>query len=437
MSDLVRQAVTILFARGFIRIAQLVAFLLLARFMTPAEFGWFGILTTAMTLAAMLGSLGLRQSFTYEIGQKRMTSGEAAGTTLALWPLLTLASAAVIYLLYGNQIPGLSSLETGSLIVLGVAGTMFVTLIQGVYLGRGDINAFSFSETLPRLALMVFAAGLALMASVTLATALWAHVGGFVLAIPVALWLALRGAGKPLPRFDRLGGMLGYGLIFAFNLFLITLCSRISMFVIEHHSGAEAAGQFFAAVRVNEIFLEAATALGMVLFSNAARQEQGVSVLGRNARIACWIFWSFTAAAIVVALFGPFLLRTLLGSDYAPAGTTLQILAFGLAPAAACKVIYPTLAGQGKPFFGTPVIILSLLINLSLAFVLVPGLGVYGGAWALVVGQYFLLGGYVLSCRRLENIHLRDFVVPRVDDLKQTIRVLRSKIPKFHHRTIN
>ncbi|WP_338608850.1 oligosaccharide flippase family protein [Pelagibacterium nitratireducens] len=437
MSDLVRQAVTILFARGFIRIAQFVAFLLLARFMTPAEFGWFGIVTTAMTLAAMLGSLGLRQSFTYEIGQKRMTPGEAVGTTLVLWPVLTLFSAAVIYLLYGDQIPGLSSLQTGGLIVLGVAATMFVMLIQGVYLGRGDINAFSFSETLPRIALMIFAAGLALTASVTLFTALWAHVGGFVLAVPVALWLALRGAGKPLPRLDRLGGMLGYGLIFAFNLFVITLCSRISMFVIENYWGAEAAGQFFAAVRVNEIFLQAATALGMVLFSNAARQEPGVSVLGRNARIACWIFWFFLALAILVAFAAPQLLTIILGGNYAPAGTALQILAFGLAPAAAGKVIYPTLAGQGKPFFGTPVIIFSLLINLGLAFALVPTLGVHGGAWALVVGQYVLLAGYMVSCRRLENIPFRTFLVPRIYDLKQSVRIMRSKIPNVLRRTNN
>ncbi len=429
-----RQAFTVLFARGFIRIAQLVSFFILARFMTTGEFGWFGILTTAMALAATLGSLGIWQSFTYEIGQKRLTAGEAGGTAIMIWPVLASLAAAAVFAVYGRHVPGVSNIEAGILILLGVGGMMLMMLMQGVYLGRGDIKAFSLSETLPRLALMLLALGLALTANVALATALWAHAASYILIVPIMLWLALRGAGKIAPRLDRLGAMLKYGLILAFNLFLNILSRNLSMFVIAFFSGTAAAGLFFAAIRLSEIFLEAAAAMGMVLFSDATRQAEGASVLARNARIACWMFWLFLMLAGAVALAATPLLTLLLGAGYAPAGAALQIMALGLAPAAGAKIIYPTIAGRGRPLFGTPVLVVSLLVTLALAWILVPSLGIEGGAWALVAGQYVLYFGYVASSRIFFGVPVRDFIVPRSADMMAIWHLVRAKILRFSNK---
>lgn len=425
MTGVITQAVTVLSARGIIRLAQFVTFVLLARFLTPEEFGWFGIITTALILAATLGSLGFRQSFAYQIGQKKMTPGEANGTAIVLWPLFTAVSAAVVVALYSQRVPSLSAPETILLIVVGVAGTMYLTLAQGTYLGRGRIRDFSITETMPRLALLLFVVILVGTGSITLSSALWAHVGGFCIALPVVAYLAWKGAGKLGTRFDLIGPMLGYGLVFAINLFLITLCTRVSIFIIEHHSGAELAGQFFAAARVNEIFLEAATAFGMVLFSNAARQTEPASILTRNARISCWLFWSFWALALTVIAIAPILVKVMLGPAYSSAGPALQILALGLAPAAAAKVIYPTLAGAGKPYFGTPVILASLTVNVSIALLLIPEYGLAGGAIALVCGQYLLFIGYVILCRYRYQIDIKNFLVPRRQDI---VRISRKSL---------
>lgn len=428
--ELAKQALTVLFGRGVIRVAQFVAFLIFARMLSPEDFGWFGILTTAMLLAATLGSLGLRQSIAYEVGQKRLTVGEALGTALAVWPLLALASGVVVFLLYGRDLPKCTPLQAAGIIFIGVGSAILLMMLQGKFLGDGAINSFSLSESIPRVALMLFAGALLLLGGVDLQTALWAHVGGYAIAIPVALWLAFRGAGRISIRLRRLGGMLRYGVVFAINLLLITLCSRISMFIIERISGPAAAGEFFAAVRVHEIFLEVATALGMVLFSNAARREEGAAVLGRSARIACWMFWLFVALAGFVALAAPLVLTMLIGSKYAAAGPVLQILALCLAPAAASKIIYPTLAGSGRPAFGTPVIIACLVANIGLAVVLVPGSGAIGGAIALVVGQYVLFAGYVLLCRFRFGLPVALFLVPRWSDAKIISQAVVKKLTR-------
>nr|WP_313777346.1 oligosaccharide flippase family protein [Mycobacterium sp.] len=430
LNEIVRQVFIVLFGRGIVYLAQFVTFLIFARLMSPDEFGWFGIVTTGITLACLLGGSGLRQSFGYEIGQKLRTPGEAAGTALGLWLPIALACAAAVYLPYGRQLPGLSDVESGAIIVVGVAALLLVFLMQGVSLGRGDIGAYSTSEAVPRVASMILAIVLALTAGVTLQSALWAQSAGFVLAAPAVSWLARRGAGRLRINLRGLGDTFRFGMTFAINLLLITLCSRLSMFVIEHYRGAAAAGEFFAAARVNEIFLEAATAVGLVLFSNAARQDNSLSVLNRNARIGCWMFWLFMAFSGVVALAAPSLMTLLAGSEYAAAGPALQILALSLAPTAATKVIYPSLSGSGHPHFGTPAIVIGLAVTTGLAIALVPSMGVNGGALALVLGQYVLFAGYVVTCRFRFDIPLRDLLLPRWEDTKRSWRLVSSRLSR-------
>ena len=430
MKGLFRDAFAILFARGFIRLAQLVSFVLLARLLSPAEFGWFGLVTTAITLAALLGSLGLRQSLAFQIGRELIDVGEGTATTVAVWPLQAIISAAVVYLIYGTSLPGLSPVTSGGAIFVGVAGTMLLMVLQGVLLGRGDIRAFSVTETIPRVLLAMFALLMAVTATTSILSAIWAYALTFALTIPLAIQLALRGVLGFRPNLGRLKGLVGYGIVFATNLFLLMLGSRLSMFVIEHHLDAAAAGLFFAAVRVNEIVLEAATAVGLALFSRSVRDTRTDLVLEGTARVACWIFWSFTLTSLFIAMLAPLVLNLLLGSGYSGAGDALRLLSIGLGAAAANKIIYPAIAGQGRPLFGTPTMLASLLANLLLAFWLVPWLGIIGGALALVLGQCLMFIGYIITCRVMFNLNPMDFLLPNVVDLNRVFKSIQTMIRK-------
>lgn len=387
-------------------------------------------MTTVISVAALLGSLGLRASFGYEIGQKHRTVGEAAGTALALWLPLTSLAATGVWLLYGRQLPSLSLIQSAAIITVSVAGSLLIILMQGVYLGRGDIRMFALSETMPGLVLTGFTTALAVLSAVSLQSALWAYSASFVLAAPVVVWLALRGGGQLRVSFRQLGRSVRYGVVYAINLVLTTISARVAMFIIEFFIGAASAGQFFAAVRLNEMVLEAATVVGVVLFSNAARQEAGVSVLHRNARISAWMFWLFMIIAVLVGISAPLLINLLAGSEYPAAGPALQIMAIGMAPTAASKIVYQTLSGSGNAKFGTPVIVASLLATLIFSFVLVPSMGINGGAIALVVGRYILFIGYVISCRSRYGIPVRDLLWPRAQDARLLWTHIGDRLPR-------
>lgn len=430
MKELASQAFTVLFGKGLIRVSQFVAFILIARFLTPSEFGWFGIVATSVTLAATLGSLGLRQSIAYNIGQGIITPREATLTALLLWPLLGGISALVVWGLLARDAPSSDVIGLAFVVCTSVAAAILIMLLQGVPLGQGRIRAFTTTDTTPRTALMVIATILAVTGLMTLTSALWAQAVGYLIAIPSALWFALRGGGAFRTRFSLLPSMLKYGAVFAVNLFLITLCTRISMFFIQSSIGDAAAGQFYAASRVNEIFLEAATALGMVLFSNAARTENKRQTIAASARLSAWLLWFFFALAIVVYFTAPIVVQVLLGSDYQAAAPALQLLAFGLAPAAASKIIYPTIAGTGSPLFGTPVIAASVAVTTALAYFLVPSLGVTGGALAVIIGQLLLYIGYAGTAAWKYGVPWTDFFFFRRADVNASWKALARTLTR-------
>jgi len=434
MNSLIRDAFIIVFARGFIRLSQLLTFLLLARFLTPTEFGWFGLITTAIVLAATVGSLGLRQSVAYEIGRRYLTPGEGTATILMVWPILAGISSAVVSAFYIRDSSEMGMGSAIGAIGVGVFSTMLLMMLQGVYLGRGDIRAFSSSETTPRVILAVLTVVIVATSQVSISTAMWSYSTAFAAAACLAFVLARKDKTPLTARPERLGKLFGYGAAFSINLFLITLCSRISMFMLEHEFGAAHAGNFFAAIRVNDIVLEAATAFGLVVFSKAVKDSDTSRVATRSARVACWAFWTFTIGAASVAFVAPSVLEIAIGNQYAEAGEALIILAFGLGAASANKIIYPSIAGQGRPLFGTPVIIFSLVVNIFSAFALVPRHGVRGGAVALVIGQYVMLVGYIITCRLKFGTPVKLFFVPERADLIRLRDFMRANAIRFMKR---
>jgi O-antigen/teichoic acid export membrane protein len=302
---------------------------------------------------------------------------------------------------------------------------MFIMLAQGTFLGRGEIGRFSFVETLPRVLLAVLVVALVLLQWVTLENSLWLYSISFALIAPVSLIFVLRGVSGFRARLDALPRMAGYGLAFALNLSMVLLNVRIGVFLLERLSGAEAAGLYFAATRVNEIFLEAATAFGLVIFSRAVRTDEAGDIVRRNARIACWIFWCFLLGGLAVAALAPFLVGLVLGGGYAGAVPLLQIAALALGPSAAVKIIYPSIAGQGKPWLGTVILALTLGLNMLAAWALIGGMGAAGAALALVIAQYAALAMYAVLLKFKFGVRMRVLFIPSRSDAANLAAVLK------------
>lgn len=430
MRDLLKHAVTVLFGRGLVRIAQLLTFLLLARLLTPEEFGWFGILTSAVAIATPLAALGLRQAFAHDIGGKRLTEGEALGATLVLTPVLAALAALALWHLYGQSIPGLTPAVSAIVLSVACLGSLAINLSQGIALGKGDIRTFATTDALPSLLLTVATASLAALGFLSFGTVLLAYASSFALLLPYIFLRSRTTATIALPSAAATGKMMRYGIFFALNLFVIALNSRGGIIVLEQVSGAEQSGQLFAAMRLNDVLIEGAIAFGMVVFSRTVRANSAADSVSQSARIASWVFITFLLASIGIAFLAGPIIFLLLGSEYASATTALQLLCIGLGPAAASKIVYPAIAGTGQPLVGMPVLLVSVLVNVGLAFLLGPHYGAAGVALAFSLSQIIVYVGYAIAIGRRYKLPLREFFVPRRADAAALLRVATRLLPR-------
>jgi O-antigen/teichoic acid export membrane protein len=152
MSGITAQAAIVMLGRVFVRALQFLTFIILARHLTPEEFGWFGIVTSAIAMSATIGSLGLRQSLALKVGQGAMTACSGISTILIAWvPLSLIASISVVYV-YVSEIPKVEFYFISAILAAGTSLSMLLLKLQGVFLGQGRIREFSYSDVLPNTA---------------------------------------------------------------------------------------------------------------------------------------------------------------------------------------------------------------------------------------------------------------------------------------------
>lgn len=395
--SLLTRIATVFLGRSSARLAQFLAFVLLGWMMTPAEFGWYGILTASIVLTSQLCSIGLRQSSAVDLGKGGASSGEIFANLLVVWPGLSLAAAAIVIVITPDTV---QAAGFPMIVYLASLGAMAVILMQGVLLGLGKTGAFGLSDSLMPLLLLAGTGLLYLTGQGLPVMVLLIMAGSQLLAGLAAIALALRWSGVSRPAPAGIWPMLRHGFLFSINIFLILLSTRVSLFIVGALLSAEAAGQFFVGQRLADVLGEIAMAAGFVLFSDMVRASDKNAVLQGNVRLASMMLWIFNLAAVLVVLLAAPFVQLTFGAAYSEAIPVLQITAMAIGPIAATKLIYPSLASMGRPGWGTPALLASIAGNITLSLVMVPAWGLVGAAVALVVSQYLLLAGYMLSLNR-------------------------------------
>lgn len=405
----------VLLGRTTARAAQFVVFVILARMLKPGDFGLYGIFMTSVLLASTLGSIGLRQAVAHRVGQQTMAHGDALGNLLALWLGLSLLAAIGVFATIGLPIPGTTIGFTSVVTILSVLGAMAVVLMQGLLLGLGRTACFSISDTLLPLALIVSTGAMFMTNTITFERVLIAATVSQIIAGLVSIHMSGKGAWRDMRvKLPQVPGLVRHGITFSVNIFLIALSARLSLYVIETQLSYHEAGLFFAGQRIGDMLTEAATAVGFVLFSDIVRTSDAREITLRNVRISCWILWIFSMGALGMIWLAKPLILLLLGSKYAASANVLSITALSIGPTSSTKVIYPTIAGQGRPGWGSPAIVVSILINFVVCWFLIPRYGLDAASWALLLSQVTLFLGYAAVIRFKFHIGWKDILVPRM-----------------------
>lgn len=424
MASLAVKAGVVSASRLLTRGSQLVAFVILARVLSPSDFGAYGVVTSAIFLAALIGNMGLRQAIAKAIGSNTLAPGEAATTALMCWPFLGVLCCIGLYISNSDQLNALGSISLGSVFTATLA-VMLITLLQGVLLGKGNANEFALLDTAPRLIQTLAVIVLWLTDYLSITTVFISFALSFLLFVPQAFRFSYADSARCRARVDAIIPLVRSGFLFALSLFIIMFQSRVGLFILDDAASTHAVGQFFAAQRASEIILDASTATAIVLFSEAARSSDPHVAAREAVKVSVSLFIAFTIIGIGVAAAAPFIVRIALGSSYAGAEEALTILSLGLGPTAAARVVSSMLAGLGRPNVSAAVASLGLAVNVALCLAITPRWGASGAAVALVGGQSVSCVAYIVVLRHLFGLRLND-LLPSLSNLLQKLRRLSA-----------
>jgi O-antigen/teichoic acid export membrane protein len=424
-------------SRGLLISANLVTFVLLARVMDGADFGTYGVFTSAIFLVEAGGHLGLRQAMAHQIGQGQTDVPEALGSVLLVWPIMGLVCGLLVWMAMDS---GLA--EGGRWVWLGpallaCAAVVLSSMCQGFFLGTGRVGYFGLVETLPRVLVLLGVLVLALLGQVDALAQSWLFAVCFGVAGMVAFRLAngVKDAGRPRYSIDATWNLIRRGWPFALLLFVLILNTRISMFILAGKLDVTAAGQYFAALRLNDLILQVAASTGLVLFSHAARSSDPQLALVRAVSVTRWGIWIAVIVAAVGLAAMPILVPLVLGGDFAATVPILALLLLALPFAAFCKIVSPTLAGLDRPLLGVLAVVPAIAVNAFICMLLVEPLGAVAGGIALMASQIVMAIGLGAVLVTRYGIRPRDMLLPGADAGPRLAAALAKVSRKVTRRT--
>ena len=360
-----------------------------ARNLTPAEYGYFGAFWSLSLLVGFGAFLPVEQ----ELARLSPVAAMGAATRVALGlagvELLLVAAASPVLLDALGGRPW-AVVAVGALCLVS-AGQF---LVRGALIGSGRLAWHGGLLVVDTALRVLFALGLGFAVVTDSAGFAWTLVAAIALAHLPVLFL--------LPRTGNGGVTTAEFLRSALPLLLGSVCAQLLLnglpvVVAATATDSAAAGRFLAAFLLVRVPLFVAVPLQTALLPSLTKLSQDGGLGRALARLTAALAAFGLVGAVFAGLLGPWLVRLVFGDSYVLAGGDLVLMAIGVtahlglivttqalvASALHAKVAWAWLAGIAGAA-ATFAVVPDLLLRAELSFLVGSGLG-----WA--VGMFLLI----------------------------------------------
>ncbi len=344
--------------------------------------GTFALGATVIgTVAALTG--GLTAATAYQVSNQKRPPATVLinGGTLALG-LGAFAMAA------GFLGAGTLSGEAGRLSIAIGAGSAAIivnSVLAGVFLGNGALIRYNLALVAPPLlSLAAILVGFLVFDRRSPEAALGEFAIGQWLATPLLMLSGFTSGGLQAARFDRtlIDQVWRFSLLAGVSSGVSFLNYRADLFIVEYFEGKSGAGIYSNAVLIAETVWQFSGSLALATYARIGGLDQGeaANLTARVMRHSLVILGVVCAGLFIVA---DLLVGLLFDPEFEPMAPALRILLpgaglYGLAAAFSGYYTYQ----RGKPWAAAVIAGLGLGIDIVLALILVPILGVNGAALA-------------------------------------------------------
>jgi lipopolysaccharide exporter len=399
-------------ATGSVTVVQILRSIVLARLLTPDDYGLFGIAGIVTTAVASLTNVNATASL--------IARTDASSTNRALvdstWTFDLIRQCIVSVILMLAAYPSAQYFRDSRvfpiLLICSVIPALTALTNVGLTLMRKDIDfrTVGLHRLASEVAITILSLALALITRNVWAL-VYGQLAGTLIGVALSYWFHPY---RPKFHYDR--EALRDSLHFSRGLFVISLLTFITTqfdnLVVGRYLGTAVVGAYLLAYRLVTLPVDVlAEVIGNVMFPAFA----GMTHPEAHSRVEQALITSFVATALALSsimltmrLASHDLIRILYGKDWDIAAPMLSLLAFVGLFRGLTRVVSPLLLGFKRADLDAKAKVVEALIFIPMTLVLVPRMGALGAAWAGIV-TYAVAAAirFILAARMLPHLKIR------------------------------
>ncbi len=390
MGALLRTLRTIMYKLGVSGIG-FISSALVARVLTVSDRGIYNLVTTGLLLISTFLT-GYGNFFNYGINRLQYDRADVVGVLARLYTMVTVGTVIVLAI-------SVSLIKANDLFIYiaFVVGTVPFSLLF-VYCTRlvqaqNEIDWLNRLNTIQAVIFLVFAGCVfaahrfqhSELRPEFLTYILWGWLVSNALASLVAVFVTARLSRVrlyPKKHPEIAQKMFQYGHSISMQNLLSQLNYRGDLFSVSLLAGTAAAGLYGIAVASSEILWQVSSSIALIVYTKVAREERNNSIM-LTERTFRFTFWVLVIGALLMFWgFSP-LIHIVYTSRYDRSVLPFQVLLIGTMAFGTTGVFTQFFTDQlGKVKYPMYMQGASLATNLILCFVLIPHIGILGGALA-------------------------------------------------------
>lgn len=392
MTGLHRQYLSTLTANVVILLFGTGSGILAARLLGPTGRGQLAVITLWPMALTMLGALGMNQAITFFAAREAPRRNALLAALLSLATLQSLLLLLVGYLLLPRLLARYPPLilHLAQLFLLYIPLVFFSGYLLNLLQGGLRWGAFNFSRMFVAAWYALLLAGLFILHRASLEAIIVGQLVGYAVALLLNAFLIRRSFRLSLAwDLTIFKPLLRYGAKTHLAALTAHLNLRLDQLVMSIWLPPESLGLYVVAVALASPLTLFPNAIGIVTLPAAAGESPPAAraVIGQSLRVVAVLL---TAAAAVLFLLVPHLLRLFFGSAFEPATAACRVLVVAMIPLGLAYVLYDSLRALNRPLAPAYAELAGNGVTIVLLSLLLPRYGFLGAAWAS-------LGAYTTS----------------------------------------
>ncbi len=310
---------------------------------------------------------------------------------------------------------------------------------QSILQGHQDFKRFASLTVIVQLTTLVVSAVLILGFHLGVGAAIGAFLLGQVLSLGITLWV-LRPYLSRAPEAKVHESWWTYGraaVDYGWKQHLSSVISyvnlRVDYFFVQNFLGQGSGGVYYASIQMGEAMWIISKVVSAVLLPRLAelrgKEETREQLTPLITRL---VVWGTAAASLVAAVLAkPFIVLVWKRPEFAQAAVVLWWLLPGIVMWSATRIIAYDFSARGRPELNSYLASVVLVVNVALNVILIPRIGMVGGAISTTIAYTANTFATVYLYRQFNSLpSWRLFVLQREDFqlLRQLAQAMRHRV---------